>query len=53
MADEPSSELVQELRKIRTLLKRIFLFLFLIFLLLAVNFAMGGYLRWAETHYRP
>jgi hypothetical protein len=52
MPDELSSEVAQELRQIRTLLKRIAFFLALIVLILAINFAMQGYLRWAETHYR-
>lgn len=44
MADE--REIVRELRKIRYILAGILL-------LLALMFALGGYLRWAETHYRP
>jgi hypothetical protein len=48
MADEQSSEVVRELRQIRFMLNRIFIFL----ALLATNFAMQGCLRWAETHYR-
>ncbi len=46
MADQQSSEIVRELRKIRYILAGILL-------LLAFMFALGGYLRWAETHYRP
>ena len=46
MADEQSSELVRELRRIRYILAGILL-------LLALNYAMEGYLRWAETHYGP
>jgi hypothetical protein len=46
MADQQSSELVRELRKIRFILAGILL-------LLALNFAIEGYLRWAESHYRP
>jgi hypothetical protein len=52
MADEQPNEVVRELRQIRSLLKRIVVFLALIVLLLALNYAMQGYLRWAETHYR-
>jgi hypothetical protein len=51
MANEQSSELVQELRKIRVILKRILLFLALILLLLALHYALEGYLRWSESHY--
>ncbi len=46
MAEEQSGELVQELRRIRFILAGIIL-------LLALNYAMEGYLRWAETHHRP
>ena len=52
MADEQSSEVVRELRQIRFVLNKIFIFLVLLVFLLAINFAMQGYLRWAETHYR-
>jgi uncharacterized membrane protein YidH (DUF202 family) len=52
MADEQSSEVVQELRQLRSLLKRISILLALLIILLALEFAMQGYLRWAETHYR-
>jgi hypothetical protein len=45
MAEQQSSELVRELRKIRFLLLGIFL-------LLALQFALSGYLKWAETHYQ-
>ena len=45
MSDEQARELVRELRWIRIILAGIFL-------LLALDFAMRGYLRWAETHYR-
>ena len=53
MADERSNELVQELRKIRSILKRILLFLALIAILLALHYAVEGYVRWAESHYPP
>jgi hypothetical protein len=45
MADEQSSELVRELRKIRYVLAGILL-------LLALNFAQVGVNRWADSHYR-
>jgi hypothetical protein len=49
MADEQSSELVRELRRIRLLLSGILAFLVLSF---SLNLALDGYHRWAETHYR-
>jgi hypothetical protein len=45
MTDEQSKELVRELRGIRLILAGILL-------LLALNFASQGYLRWSETHYQ-